>query len=728
MATIGDIKLIASIDTGNYTRGAKEIDSANKQMEQSSNSAGKSSDGLNSKLLRFAGAGLKTAAVGMAGLATAVATLSIGGGISRALNIEDAQAKLKGLGHDANSVKTIMNSALDSVRGTAYGLDAAATIAAGAVAAGIKPGQALTKYLKLTADAATIAGSSLSEMGSVLNRVQTSQVAYTEDLNMLADRGIPIFQWLQEEYGVTATALKKMVSDGKVDAETYFRVIEKNIGGAALQSGATTRGAWANMLAALSRVGEAIVKGPIDQIRTGFGTLTKWIDANANNIVSSVQSVMAFFVRVGKSAIDLGKQVGNYLAPAFNDLRSVISGSVIPALDRMFTTVRPLIPIIGNVLVGAVNAAINVLTTVLRIASTLGPAILGLTAGFLAYRTAVVAVTIAQSAQAIGAALLGTRYVMVNGVIIATTIAQRALNAAMMANPIGLVVGALAFLGATLFAAATQTDKNKSATDRLNTARAAAKTAADNLRAAEDALSGAQLSAEGSTLAVERAQRTYNDTVAQYGPRSLEAREASFGLKQAQDNLARSNQDVATKQQEVTNKQNENVAATGALEKANGSKRSSFLQLRDSMEANTASTGGLITALDRLNGKTVTYNVRGSVDNAEAAKAAGYSSGAPFVQRYSGGPVSAGRAYMVGENRDGSINDTTELFVPNQSGRIINSKDLQSALGSGSGGGTEINIANVNISNEVDGERWLRRLSGNQEDVSHGLVPVQTYM
>lgn len=67
-----------------------------------------------------------------------------------------------------------------------------------------------------------------------------------------------------------------------------------------------------------------------------------------------------------------------------------------------------------------------------------------------------------------------------------------------------------------------------------------------------------------------------------------------------------------------------------------------------------------------------------------------------IASRYQGGPVSAGKAYLVGENRDGTINKTSELFVPNTSGRIINSKDLQSAL-SGAGGGNSTNIT-INLS------------------------------
>src|SRR5690625_1487963 len=103
-------------------------------------------------------------------------------GFQRLTGIDTAQAKLKGLGHDAEAVEDIMTSALDSVRGTAFGMDEAATTAASAVAAGIKPGKELTRYLTLTGDAAAIAGDSMGDMGSIINKVQTSQKAYNGEL------------------------------------------------------------------------------------------------------------------------------------------------------------------------------------------------------------------------------------------------------------------------------------------------------------------------------------------------------------------------------------------------------------------------------------------------------------------------------------------------------------------------------------------------------------------
>jgi len=67
-----------------------------------------------------------------------------------------------------------------------------------------------------------------------------------------------------------------------------------------------------------------------------------------------------------------------------------------------------------------------------------------------------------------------------------------------------------------------------------------------------------------------------------------------------------------------------------------------------------------------------------------------------IANRASGGPVSSGQAYAVGDNPDGSWNPTTELFIPGQSGTIVSNKQIKQALGSSqgseAGGGTRINM------------------------------------
>jgi len=218
---------------------------------------------------------------GVTAIGATIAAVAAKKGIARLLDIDDAKGKLAGPKTSTANIASIMDSALQSVRGTAFGLGDAAGVASNAVAAGIKPGQALTKYLKLTADAATIAGVSLDEMGSIINKTTTSGKVYTDNLNQLADRGIPIFQWLQKEYGVSADELSSMVSKGKVDAATFRKVIEENIGGAALASGKTVHGAWANVGASLGRLGAMFGTGAIAGAPGLFTSITNAVDRGA---------------------------------------------------------------------------------------------------------------------------------------------------------------------------------------------------------------------------------------------------------------------------------------------------------------------------------------------------------------------------------------------------------------------------------------------------------------
>jgi len=67
---------------------------------------------------------------------------------------------------------------------------------------------------------------SLKEMVRQYSQVQQSQVAYTEDLNILQDRGIPIFKALAEVMGVPVSQVKKLASEGKVTADVYNKAID----------------------------------------------------------------------------------------------------------------------------------------------------------------------------------------------------------------------------------------------------------------------------------------------------------------------------------------------------------------------------------------------------------------------------------------------------------------------------------------------------------------------
>lgn len=212
----------------------------------------------------------------------ALAGLTLVKGFQRLKSIDDAKAKLTSLGHSADSVTSIMESAMQSVKGTAYGFGDAANIAASAVASGVSEGKDLTRYLSLVGDAASVAGVELSEMGGVFNKIQANGKLSMEEVNQLADKGIPIYKMLSDQLGVTQDQVKSMVSEGKVDCETFYKATEKYMGGAAKEnkSFSTT---IANVGAALGRIGANFLdgtgdgKGMFSQLKPFFDNLTEYL-------------------------------------------------------------------------------------------------------------------------------------------------------------------------------------------------------------------------------------------------------------------------------------------------------------------------------------------------------------------------------------------------------------------------------------------------------------------
>lgn len=375
---VGEIEFIARINTDTLKKDADETEKIVEDTASSSERSSKKFGGAFEKAGKVAGAALLSAAVA----ATAAAgKFVLWNGAIRALNIEDAQAKLKGLGHDAKSVEQIMDDALKSVKGTAYGLDAAATAAASAVAAGVKPGQDLTRVLKLVGDTSYITGRDFNEAGAIINKVLASNRLSMEEVNQLQDAGLPILQMLATQYGVNAAELREMVTRGEIDSASFLKAIETNIGGAALQSADTFRGSWENLQAAMSRVGASIAEKILPKITQAFGDLTKWFDENKEGIVGTFETIASGLASFVTWIKDASNAIRTFLEPIINAFRQYVLpvlqfiGNLIvtlvrPALDgiisafkNLWETIQPLMPalkLIAIVLLGALAAALIV--------------------------------------------------------------------------------------------------------------------------------------------------------------------------------------------------------------------------------------------------------------------------------------------------------------------------------------------------------------------------------
>lgn len=392
MAVVGVHEILLTPSLKGFQRSAgKQLDGTAGQVGET---AGRT---MGSRL----GGALKTGLMVGGGAAIAGLGTALTKGFGRLRDIEQAQATLSGLGHSAESVERIMVNANSAVKGTAFGLGDAATVAASAVAAGIKPGESLERTLKLVGDAATIGGTSMSDMGSIVNKVATSDMMQMDVANQLMDAGIPIMQLVAEEMGVSAEEARKMASAGEVSFETFQNAMEDGMGGAAQKSGETLTGAFNNSMAAIGRFGANLIQDVYPQVRDFFTGFIEWMGP----------------------VEEMGAVIGEKLGQALQDLTGWVRDSAMPALSNFADWVRDnKTPIMG------VAAAVT-----------------GLFVGFKLY-TAVVGV-IAWIHKVKAAMIL--------------------LNAAMRANPIGIVITIIGALIAIVIWAYNEFDWFKNIVDTV---------------------------------------------------------------------------------------------------------------------------------------------------------------------------------------------------------------------------------------------------------------------
>ena len=300
MVSIGQAWITIAADTSKFS------DDAKKDLESAGQRAGGTLIGSVGKAAKYG-----AIAVG-ATIATGVG-VALTKGFQRLSAIDEARAKLVGLGHDANSVKTIMGSALAAVKGTAFGLGDAAGQAATLVAAGIKPGQDLTRTLTLLADASTIAGVGMGEMGPIFAKVAAGGKLTTEVVNQLQDRGVPVLQMIGKITGQSMAEVSKSITKGSVDFATFQKAMEQGLGGAAQSSGQTFAGAMANVQAAMGRLGASVMTGVFSQLPTLIGGAITWLD------------------KMGPAATKAGETLGSAFSSGVGILRSVFADPTVQA-------------------------------------------------------------------------------------------------------------------------------------------------------------------------------------------------------------------------------------------------------------------------------------------------------------------------------------------------------------------------------------------------------------
>lgn len=216
-------------------------------------------------------------------------------GFGRLRAMEDATAKIEGLGYAAGEVDQIMTDVQGALDGTMFLYSEGADVAAGALAAGVEQGEELESYLRLTADAATQAGIDFGSMGEIMNKVEGDGRLMGDTVQQLAENGVYILPALAEEFGVTGEEMRKMVSNGEVDAATFRRIMEEQYGGSSERAAETMTGAMSLAWTAVGQLGERLIAEVYPYLRDFFKGFYDWVQ------------------EISPAVEDFGKRVGEAL-------------------------------------------------------------------------------------------------------------------------------------------------------------------------------------------------------------------------------------------------------------------------------------------------------------------------------------------------------------------------------------------------------------------------------
>lgn len=421
----------------------------------------------------------KLAAKAATGAVVAVTGLAVKGGIDRLLAIEDAEAKFRALGVAQKDTARLMDGLKASLRGTAYAMDEGAGSLAKLFAAG-RSLATLNNDFELVADAAAFSNTPLDAVADLFSKISTRGKVTTGVMQQLQTRGVPSFQLLASAAGVSVADMQAAVTRGMVSSDLFFELWEKGaksfgkdgiiMSGAAKKMGDTTKGAFANMRAALSRFGVALVEDVFPEVKTLFNGVGQWLDEAGAKVKPFAQTFTRWIKDTAVPAVSsLASWISRNVVPAVRVLGGWIMGHLVPAVAGFVRTVRDAISGVLTRLQLWFEANREQVSQFARAVGsflTNGIRQAGQVAAWLVNKLADLVAWVVRnrdwlSALAITIGTLVAAYKAYKVAMELAKLAQAAFNLVASANPLGLILTAITAVvaGLTWFFAKTETGR-----------------------------------------------------------------------------------------------------------------------------------------------------------------------------------------------------------------------------------------------------------------------------
>lgn len=294
-------KLKSSLKLGDASKGLENINKATKEVSFDSIASGV--EALQKRFSTLGIVGMRVienitdSMMNLASKASSFITDGIiGGGKTRAMNLENAHFQLQGLLKDEEAVAAVMKNVNDSVDGTAYSLDSAAKVASQFAASGMRAGDQMFHSLRAVAGVAAMTNSEYDEIGRIFTKVAGQGRLMGDDLLSLSSRGMNAAATLAAYLGKSEAEVRDMVTKGKLDFQTFADAMDNAFGEHAKKANETFTGALSNIRAALARIGALFISPLVEQ----NGALVQLFNAvrqRINDIKVAIQPMADLFVK-----------------------------------------------------------------------------------------------------------------------------------------------------------------------------------------------------------------------------------------------------------------------------------------------------------------------------------------------------------------------------------------------------------------------------------------------
>ena len=365
MATIGELWVKLNANTDNFDKG---MDNASNKANSLGGVVGKVAQNIASFMIYDVGKNIVTGFVN--------ATKA---GIDYNASLETSKIKWETLlGTQEEAIK--MLEKIEKYAATTpfekMGVDTMATHLNNAGFKGQELFNQLTKFGDMSG-AFGIQTDSLQEMVRQYAQVQQAGVAYTEDLNILQDRGIPIFKAIAEELGIGTDEVRKWASEGKISADIYQAALDNVAsgceGGMSKMSESFT-GVTSTIKDNFSQMAGILAKPIFDKLKEGavqlrdklsliveslssdaglMGTIQKF----APGIEPFVQTAIAIFTTMGdtvgviiQSMTDFWDEHSSWLMPLISFVWTFISNTILNTITAIGTIVQSGLAVIDGII------------------------------------------------------------------------------------------------------------------------------------------------------------------------------------------------------------------------------------------------------------------------------------------------------------------------------------------------------------------------------------------